>query len=90
METNQKEEKRNWFLQKRQIKFDPRLNFTTLDYNCLMEHCGFTPLEKKIFTLRQNGKTNIEIGVILNENDGVINRTVKKIKDKIKRYIAQT
>lgn len=71
------------------IEFNNKLNFTTLEFDYLLEYSGFTNLEKNVFKLRQNGRSNVEISIILNKSLSTINRTVKQVKIKVKRCINQ-
>lgn len=71
------------------IIYNDRLNFSTLEFNYLMEYCGFTTLEKNIFKMRQNGRSNVDISVVLNISISSVNRSVRAIKGKVRRCIAQ-
>ena len=71
------------------IEFNNKLNFTTLEFNYLLEYSGFTTTEKNVFKLRQNGRSNIDISVILNISLSSVNRAVRSVKGKIKRCIIQ-
>lgn len=74
---------------KRKIEYSEKLNFTKYDFDYLMEYAGFTLREKKIFKLRQFGKTNTDISIILDVSLSTVNKEIKKIKKKIIKTIEQ-
>lgn len=71
------------------IEYSNKLNFTKYEFDYLMEYAGLTIREKKIFKLRQCGKTNIEISILLVVSLSTVNKDIKKIKKKILKTISQ-
>lgn len=71
------------------IEYSNKLNFTKYEFDYLMEYAGLTIREKKIFKLRQHGKTNIEISVLLVVSLSTVNKDIRKIKKKILKTIEQ-
>jgi DNA-binding NarL/FixJ family response regulator len=62
-------------------------DFNKREYDHFMEYCGFTDEGKAVLDMRRRGMSVVEIGLTTYRSEATINRTIKRIKSKIKDEI---
>lgn len=60
-----------------------RFDFSSKEYQHLIEVCPFTDEELEVLRLRRKGKSRIEISMLLNISDRTVDRRISSIVKKI-------
>lgn len=59
--------------------------YTNIQQEYIINEAGFTDLEKKVFKMKMNGMSNLEIGFEIGRCDRMVTLYLRNIKNKIGR-----